>query len=90
MEEITVQDILNHYHIKLKEVSEDVERMRAQLKTAEELIHLGWQGPAADAALWKTEKISSQWNKTASELSDALMRLSAMENLLCEQDLPLV
>lgn len=85
MEEITFMDVLTHYQIKLREASDDVENIRKQLKKAQNCVEMGWSGPSAEACLLKLEYINSEMNKTLAEMSEALTRLSAVEELLLDE-----
>ena len=84
MEEITFFDVLTHYQIKLKEVTDEVEAIKNQIKKAEAHIDAGWSGPAADACRLKLESVNNELGKTLTEMSDALIKLSAISDELIE------
>ncbi len=90
MEEITFTDILTHYELKLQETSEGLQDVKNTIKKALAIIESGWKGQAADACRIKLEEINSEINKSASELSEAMAKLSAIGELLADGTTDLV
>lgn len=90
MEEITFVDVLTHYQMKLKEASDEVETIRNQLKKAQSHVDSGWGGDAADACRLQLESVDGELTKTLSELSEALVKLSAIGELLAEEPIILI
>lgn len=90
MDEITFADVLAHYNLKLKEVSDEVEALKNQLKKAKNHIDAGWSSPAADACRLKLEFIESEFTKTLTEISEAHIKLSVIGEVLAEEDPTLV
>lgn len=90
MEEITFLDVLTHYQMKLKEVSDEVETIKAQIKKAESYIDAGWTGTAAEACRLKLETVNNELGKTLAEMSEALIKLSAIGDALAEETPPLI
>ncbi len=90
MDEITFVDVLSHYQLKLKEVSDEVETIKKNLKKAEGCIDSGWTGASADACRLKLEYVSSELTKSLTELSEALVKLSAIGEVLAEEDITLI
>lgn len=90
MEEITFLDVLTHYRMKLKETSDAIENINAQIKKAEGHLDMGWTGQAADACRLKLDTVHTELTKTLSELSEALVKLSAIGDLLAEDDIPVI
>ena len=87
VEEITFADVLTHYQLKLTAAADEVETIKLQIKKAEGCIEMGWTGAAADACRRKLEDITGELGKTLNELSEALVKLSAIgENL--DEDSP--
>lgn len=90
MEEITFLDVLTHYQMKLKEVSDEVETIKTQIKKAEGHIDTGWTGTAAEACRLKLETVNNELGKTLAEMSEALIKLSAIGDALAEETPPLI
>ena len=90
MEEITFVDVLTHYQMKLKEASDEVETIKNQVKKAESHIDSGWIGAAADACRLKLESVNGELTKTLTEISEALIKLSAIGEFLAEEETTLV
>ena len=84
MEEITFLDVLTHYQMKLKEVTDEVELVKNQIKKAEMHIDTGWSGEAAEACRLKLESINNELVKSLAEMSEALVKLSAIGEVLAE------
>lgn len=85
MNEITFADVLSHYQLKLKEAYDEVETLKNQIKKAEASIDSGWKGMAADACRHKLETVNGELAKTQTELSEALIKLSAIGEQLAEE-----
>lgn len=90
MEEITFEDILIHYSLKLKETSDEVEAIKNLLKKAEGSIDAGWTGSAADACRLKLESVNGDLAKTLTEISEALIKLSAISESFAEENITTV
>jgi len=90
MDEITFVDVLTHYQMKLKEASDEVETIKNQVKKAEGTIDSGWTGAAADACRLKLESVNGELAKTLTEISEALIKLSAIGETLAEDEITLV
>lgn len=90
MEEITFTDVLTHYQMKLQEASDEVTLIKNQLKKATGHIDAGWTGATADALRLKLETVSTDLSRTMNELSEALVKLSAIGELLAEEEIPLI
>ena len=90
MDEITFLDVLTHYQMKLKEASDEVETLKTHIKKAESHIDSGWSGAAADACRLKLESGNGELAKTLTEISEALIKLSAIGEVLAEDETTLV
>ena len=90
MEEITFEDILTHYQLKLRETSDEVETIRNLIKKAEATIETGWSGTAADACKLKLETVNGDLAKTLTEISEALIKLSAIGESFAEENITTV
>ena len=90
MDEITFVDVLTHYQIKLKEASEEVETIKNQVKKAESHIDDGWIGTAAEACRLKLESVNGELAKTLTEISEVLVKLSAIAEVLTEDETTLI
>lgn len=90
MDEITFVDVLTHYQMKLKEASDEVETIKNQIKKAESHIDFGWTGAAADACRLKLESVNGELAKTLTEISEALIKLSAIGEFIAEEETTLV
>lgn len=90
MDEITFVDVLTHYQMKLKEASDEVETLKNYIKKAEIHIDTGWYGTAADACRLKLESVNGELAKTLTEISEALIKLSAIGEVLAEDETTLV
>ncbi len=90
MEEITFVDTLTHYQLKLKEASDEVEAMKNLVKKAESHIDSGWVGTAADTCRLKLDTVQNELTRTLTEISEALIKLSAIGEALAEDEILLV
>lgn len=90
MEEITFVDVITHYRMKLKEVSDEVEIIKNQVKKAESYIDFGWTGSAADACRLKLESVNGELAKTLTEISEVLIKLSSIDKALTEEETNLI
>lgn len=78
MDKITFDDVLTHYHLKLKEAYDEVEILKKKIIKSIASIDDGWKGPAADACRFKLDTVNSELTKTQSILSEALTKLSVI------------
>ena len=90
MEEITFLDVLTHYQIKLREITDEIEAIKKLLKKAEGYIDTGWSGDAAQACRLKLESVNNELSKTLAETSEALIKLSAIGDVLAEEAAPII
>lgn len=90
MDEITFVDVLTHYRLKLKEVNDEIETLKNYMKKAEESIDCGWKGAAADACRCKLEAVGDELTKTQAELSEALIKLSAISEQVAQEEITTV
>jgi len=90
MEQITFMDVLTHYQMKLKEVQDEIERIRHQLKRAEQEADATWEGPAAEACLLKLATLYEDLGKALTELSETMVRLTAIGELWDQEQLPVI
>ena len=90
MEEITFVDVLTHYQMKLKEASDEVETIKNQIQKAESYIDMGWAGTAADACRLKLQSVNGELAKTLIEISEALIKLSAIGEELALDETTLI
>ena len=88
MEQITFMDVLTHYQLKLKEVQDEIERIRHQLKRAEQEADAAWEGPAAEACLLKLAALHEDLGKSLTELSETTVRLTAIGELWDQEQIP--
>lgn len=86
MEEITFEDVLTHYQLKLREAAEEIEGARNLLKKGGAELDYGWKGEAADALRIKLEEITSELVKALSNISEAQIKLSAISEELEAQE----
>lgn len=85
MDEITFEDVLTHYQLKIKEAFDEVETVKNELKKAQAGLETGWSGEAAEACHTKLETIQQDLAKTLAELSQAQVKLSVIGDLLTEE-----
>ena len=85
MDEITFEDVLTHYQLKLKEAFDEVEMVKNELKKAQADVQTGWSGEAAEACHGKLEAIQLDLGKSLAELSQAQVKLSVIGDLLNEE-----
>lgn len=78
MDEVTFEDVLTHYHMKLKEACDGVESMKYRLRQAQGALETGWSGAAADACRLKLENVDGELTRALSQLSEAMVGLSAV------------
>ena len=90
MEELSFNDVLTHYQLKIREASEEVEAMRNLLKKAQSHMDAGWAGPAADACRLKLETLHAELTKTLADLSEALIGLTAISEAAAEEIIPMI
>ena len=84
MDEITFTDMLFHYEGKLKESSEEIQNIKNQINKLNAVIDSSWSGKAASACREKLDYVINELAKTESEISDALVKLSAVGELLAD------
>ncbi len=90
MEEITFEDALTHYQIKLREISDRIDTMRNRIRKAQDHIDLGWRGPAADACRAKLEYADERLVRALSEISEAQIKLSLIGEELYSDQITLI
>lgn len=86
MDEITFEDMLFHYEGKLREAAEEIQNLRNQLKKVTAELDGAWKGHAAETCRVELETIDNELNKSNSELSEALVKLSAVGELLADEN----
>lgn len=86
MEEITFLDVLTHYQLKLKELTDELESMRHRVRLAEAQSEESWQGAASEAMRLHLHTAEEDLSRTLGELSEALTRLTAIGDLLAEEE----
>lgn len=86
MDEITFDDMLFHYEAKLKEASEEIQNIKRQIKQIIAALDSGWSGKAAAACREKLEYIAGELAKSDGEISEALIKLSAVGELLADSE----
>lgn len=84
MDEITFVDMLFHYEGKLKESVEEIQSIKSQVNRIRIMIDSSWSGKAASVSGEKLHFILNELTKTEGALSEALLRLSAIGELLAE------
>lgn len=82
MDEITLEDMLLHYESKLKEAADEIQRIQSQMKKMALLLDDGWRGEAAEACRDKLQSVIEELTRADGDLSDAMVKLSAMGALL--------
>lgn len=82
MDEITVEDMLLHYESRLKEAAEEIQRIQTQMQRMTLLLEDGWRGEAADACRDKLQSVIEELTRADGDLSDAMVKLSALGALL--------
>lgn len=85
MDELTFIDVLAHYQIKLGEISEEIENVKTYIKKAQNSITSGWTSDAATECMLKLDSIYSEMTKTLVEISEAKTNLSAITNIVGEE-----
>lgn len=90
MEELSFNDVLTHYQLKIREASEEVEAVRNLLRKAQTHMDAGWAGPAADACRIKLETLQADLTKTLADLSEALNSLTAIGEAAAEEIIPVI
>ena len=84
MEEITFVDMMFHYEEKLKESSEGIQSIKNQINKLNAVIDSSWSGKAASACRDKLDFVIEELAKTESEISEALVKLSAVGEILVD------
>lgn len=82
MNEISFEDILTHYYLKLKEVFDETERIRIASTKVASLADESWKGNASDVFQEKMLLLNGELDKTKLEISEALKKLSAISEEL--------
>ena len=85
MDEITFEDILSHYQLKIQEANDGIQSVKNALKKANASIEAGWKGPSAEACTLKLEDVRAAIAKAESELSETMIKLSAIGDLAAEE-----
>lgn len=84
MQEITFEDVLTHYQLKLKELSEDIAELENELKKSHISIEGGWKSDAADACTLKLEAVENELGRVKSEISESQIKLTSIAGSLEE------
>lgn len=84
MDEITLEDMLLHYESKLKEAADEIQCIQSQMQKMMLLLDDGWRGEAAEACRDKLQSVIEELTRADGDLSDAMVKLSAMGALLTE------
>lgn len=79
MDEVTFQDVLSHYQLKLKEINEELSVLRNDINSMSSIIEDGWISPAATACVVKLDTVYKQVAKTQEEISSTLVELCSVE-----------
>lgn len=82
MNEISFEDILTHYYLKLKEVFDETERIKIASTKVASLADESWKGTASDVFQEKMLLLNGELDKTKLEISEALKKLSAISEEL--------
>lgn len=90
MDEITFEDMLSHYQNKLQEASDEIQSIRNLMKQALGALEAGWSGAAAQSCRLKLETVNQEIVRADGELSEAMTRLSAIGDLLAEEEIPMI
>lgn len=78
MQEITFEDVLTHYQLKLKELSDEIAELENELKKSHISIESGWKSEAADACTLKLETVENELGRIKSEISESQIKLTAI------------
>lgn len=79
MDEVTFQDVLSHYQLKLKEIDEELVTLRNDINKMNSIIDGGWSSLAATACVVKLDTVNKIVSKTQAEISSALVELCSVE-----------
>ena len=82
MNEISFEDILTHYYLKLKEVFDETERIKLASVKISTLADENWKGNANNTFQEKMQMLNTELDKTRLELSEALKKLSAISDTI--------
>lgn len=79
MDAVTFEDVLSHYSNILQLAYEELDGIKTPMREAMEITETSWRGPSATACFTKLEEINICLERTKTELSDAMLKLSAIE-----------
>ena len=82
MNEISFEDILTHYYLKLKEAFDETERIKLASVKISMLVDENWKGNANNVFQEKMQILNTELDKTRLELSQALKNLSAISEIM--------
>lgn len=85
MQELTFEDVLTHYQMKVREVSDGMDTLKTILAKVQTAIESGYNGASSDALKDKLETVRHNIVKTQSQISEALVKLSALEQAYAEE-----
>lgn len=78
MTEITFEDILTHYYLKLKQTLDETESIRLYAKNTAEIADPVWKGNAANAFQEKMRLLDKEIDNSGSEISEAMKAIAAI------------
>ncbi len=84
MQEITYDDIIRHYQVKLGEIQEELEKMQNTLKDIEAESQETWSGPNADLFNEKMWTVKERVSRTEMNLDDAQQLLAKIRGAMLE------
>ncbi|MCM1244438.1 MAG: hypothetical protein NC293_02200 [Roseburia sp.] len=84
MQEITYEDIIQHYRLKIEEIYEELERMRQALTDMQKQLPAAWSGDNAELLQEKMWEIHRRFERAHENLSDVKLLLEQFQ-MLTEQ-----
>lgn len=90
MEQITFEDMLTHYLLKLNECSDGLISISESLKKSTLIIESGWKGQAAVSCRIRLEEMIDEIKKSQDEVENAIKSLSLIDLTAESNDTTLV
>ncbi len=78
MQEITFEDVLTHYQLKLKELSDEIAELENEIKKSYICIENGWKSDAGESCTLKLQTVETELSKVKSEISESQIKLTAI------------
>ena len=82
MSEISFEDILSHYYIKIKQIYDELDIINIQVKGCSDIANSSWCGKSGKVFQEKIDKLFDEINNAKQETANSLKQLSAVAEAL--------